>query len=44
MSASSLRLINKRPSDKKEDIVGAFSRRFMTLFDDRLGVMLINVL
>lgn len=43
MSASSLRLVNKGPSDKKEDIVGAFSRRSMTLLDDGLGVMLISI-
>lgn len=42
MSVSDLKPTNKRPSDKEKDLIGGSFRRFITLLDDGLRMMLIN--
>lgn len=43
-SASDLKLTNKKPSDKKKHLVEAFSKKSITLLDNKPRVMLISAL
>lgn len=43
MSVSGLRPANKRPNSKERDLIGASSRRFTILSDNRSGVISINI-